>query len=66
MTKLEKIEEAVSALSREELTAFRKWFAEFAGDEWDRQIETDIRSGKLDNLAAEAITEHRAGRTKPL
>ncbi|MBL8908303.1 MAG: hypothetical protein JNM20_16645 [Rhizobiales bacterium] len=66
MTKLEKIEEAVSALSKEELAAFRKWFAEYAGDEWDRQIEADIRAGRLDDLAAEAIADHRAGRTEPV
>ncbi|MFO0990626.1 MAG: hypothetical protein U1E67_01680 [Hyphomicrobiales bacterium] len=66
MTKLEKIKQAVSALTREELVAFRKWFAEFAGDEWDRQIEADVSSGKLDRLAEEALADHRAARTKAL
>ena len=66
MTKLEKIEQAVSALSRDELAVFRKWFAEFAGDEWDRQIESDVDSGRLDGLAEEALADHSAGRTKPL
>lgn len=66
MTKLEKIEQAVSALSPAELIAFRKWFAEFAGNEWDRQIEADVSSGKLDRLAEEALADHRASRTKVL
>jgi hypothetical protein len=66
MTKLEKIEQAVSALSREELTAFRKWFADFAGDQWDRQIEADVRSRKLDRLAEEALADHGSRRTKAL
>jgi hypothetical protein len=66
MTKLEKIEQAISALSPEELASFRRWFAQFAGDDWDRQIEADMLSGKLADLAEEAIADHRAGRTKPL
>ena len=66
MIKLEKIEQAVSALTREELAAFRKWFAEFAGDEWDRQIERDSANGKLDQLFAKARADHEAGKSTTL
>jgi hypothetical protein len=64
MTAIEKLERAVQKLSREELAAFRDWFRKYDSDEWDRQIEKDVRSGKLDSLAEEAISEHKAGRTK--
>jgi hypothetical protein len=35
-------------------------------DAWDRQIDADIKAGKLDRLAEEALAEHRAGQTRPL
>jgi hypothetical protein len=66
MTAIEKLEREVQKLSREELTAFRDWFRKYDSDEWDRQIENDVRSGKLDGLAQKAIAEHEAGRTKEI
>ena len=33
---------------------------------WDAQVESDVRSGKLDKVIAEADTDYRAGRTRPL
>lgn len=33
---------------------------------WDRQIERDLRAGRLDPLIDEARGEHRSGRTRPL
>ncbi len=51
MTKIEKIEQDVRKLKRNELSAFRRWFREFDSDEWDRQIEEDVLAGKLDKLA---------------
>jgi hypothetical protein len=66
MTTIEKIEHNVKRLNPEELAAFRRWFAEFDADQWDRQIEEDVNSGKLDKLAQQAIEAHKAGRTKPL
>jgi len=66
MTKMEKIEQDVRKLRRDELSAFRRWFREFDSDEWDRQIEEDVLAGKLDKLAEEALAAHRAGKSKEL
>ena len=66
MTKVEKIEQDIRKLNRKELLAFRKWFREYDSDEWDRQIEEDLRAGKLDKLAEEALAEHRAGKSKEI
>ena len=66
MTKIEKIEQDVRKLKRNELPAFRRWFREFDSDEWDRQIEEDVLAGKLDKLAEEALAAHRAGKSKEL
>ena len=48
------IEAAVSKLSADVLCAFTRWFEEFLADDWDRQIEADIRSGKLDKAGRRA------------
>ncbi|MGH7826752.1 MAG: hypothetical protein ACREQ7_16460 [Candidatus Binatia bacterium] len=66
MTKIEQIEQDVRKLDRDELAAFRRWFREYDSQEWDRQIEEDVRAGKLDKLAEEALAAHRAGKSKEL
>jgi hypothetical protein len=60
------IEAAVSKLSREELLAFRDWFAEFDAVAWDKQFEADVAAGRLDALADEAIRDLREGRCRDL
>ncbi len=62
MSSVQEIEDAVQRLSADERAAFREWFAKFDGEEWDRQIEQDVRDGKLDWLIAEAKAEREAGR----
>jgi len=66
MDKIEKIEQLVKALSAEELAQFRMWFLEFEWAAWDRQLEADVGSGRLDALAEQALREHATGKTKPL
>lgn len=63
MSKVNDVERRVEDLSPEELAAFRKWFAEFDADAWDRQFEADAKSGKLDSLAGRARRAHAAGKT---
>jgi hypothetical protein len=60
------IENAVAGLPPDELAKFRAWFVEFDADAWDQQIEEDIRAGRLDALAEEALQDHREGRTTEL
>ena len=57
MTKVESIEREVRDLSA---------FAEFDAAEWDRQLEEDVASGKLDRLADAALADHNAGRSRTL
>ena len=64
MSKVETLEREVEKLSPQELAAFRDWFANYDADAWDRQMEADVKAGKLDRLAAEALAEHRRGETK--
>lgn len=66
MGKVEKIEQQVQMLSSQELAQFRAWFLEFDWAAWDRQIERDVRAGRLDVLGGQALRDHAAGKTKPL
>src|SRR5713101_7720720 len=50
MTKLQAIEEEIKKLSPEELAELREWFLERDAEEWDREIDSDAASGKLDRL----------------
>jgi len=58
MSKLSEIEMAIDALPDEEYSEFRRWFLERDWAKWDRQIEADSTSGKLDFL----LTASRASR----
>lgn len=60
MGNVKSIENAVELLPPLELAEFRRWFAEFDGNAWDRQIEHDAAAGKLDQLATEALVDYSA------
>jgi hypothetical protein len=62
MGNVNEIEDAILKLSETELAAFRAWFAQFDAEAWDRRIEIDATSGRLDALADEALEDLRAGR----
>jgi hypothetical protein len=66
MSTVRDIEVAVSKLSTEELSTFRRWFAEFDAEAWDRQFEQDVAGGRLDALADEALRDSREGRATDL
>lgn len=66
MSKIENIEQEVRNLSPADLADFRRWFLEFDAQAWDGQIEMDVRAGKLDKFADEALAANRAGKSKEL
>lgn len=66
MEKVERIEREVEELLSEELAKFRQWFAAFDADAWDRQLEVDVKAGKLDALADRALRDHEAGKSTKL
>jgi len=59
VSQIEILEQNVKQLSPSELSAFRAWFIDFDAAEWDRQMESDSATGKLDRLAQSALEEHR-------
>ena len=64
--KVEEIEREIAQLSPEQLREFRAWYENFDSDAWDRQIEDDLTSGKLDAIADAAIAAHKAGKSRKL
>ncbi len=66
MGNVKSIEKAVASLPPAELAEFRHWFAEFDAAVWDKQIDQDARAGKLNDLAAEALADYRAGPAREL
>ena len=63
---VEEIESVVSSLPAAELTRFSQWFEEFMAEQWDRQIEQDMLSGRLDAALKRADDHYEAGRCTPL
>lgn len=63
---IEDIEAEISSLPPEQLAQFSKWFEDFMADQWDRQIERDTRSGRLDGAIERADDHYKAGRCTPL
>jgi len=59
--RLEEIQVAVESLPYEEYSRLRQWFSERDWEKWDRQIEADSESGKLDFLIEEALNEKAKG-----
>lgn len=64
MTKVEEILCSIESLSEEEYSRLREWFSERDWEKWDRQIDVDSESGKLDFLIKEARDEKLKGDLK--
>ena len=66
MTEIEEIKNAVVSLPVNEYRRFRDWFLERDWEQWDKQIEADSASGKLDFLVKEAKDEKNRGKLRDL
>lgn len=66
MGKIETIENEIEKLDDHSFAALREWFIAYDNARWDRQIELDSNSGKLDSMIEDALVEHSRGKTKPL
>jgi len=62
----QELKTSVLTLSREELFKFSEWFEEFMAEEWDRKIEADILSGRLNKIAEQVDNEFMTGQVKSL
>lgn len=63
---VQEIETAITQLSSEEFWKLSDWILEQRNRDWDRQIEDDFNSGRLDALLDQADAEYEQGLTKPV
>jgi len=63
---VEELQAAVAGLPAEELDRFSQWFEEFLADQWDLQIDADVRAGRLDAAGRRADEDFESGRCTPL
>jgi hypothetical protein len=66
MNELEQLEDRISKLPPNDLAQFRTWFLEFDAKVWDKQIEEDLKAGRLDRMIAEARADFKAGKAREL
>jgi hypothetical protein len=66
MNTINKLKSAVSKLSREDLVDFRDWFQQFDAEAWDQQFQADVKAGRLDSLADDALRDLHEGRCTDL
>lgn len=63
---VKEIEVAITRLSANEVAELVEWLTEYHAELWDKQIENDLESGRLDALLAEVDKEYDAGLAQPL
>ena len=63
---IQKIENEIIKMTSAELAKFRSWFEEFDANSWDKQFENDVKSGKLENHAEQAIKDFNSGKYKKI
>lgn len=63
---IEFLENRIAKLDNDSFSMLRDWFIEFDQARWDKKLEADSNSGKLDFLINAALAEHQAGKTRDL
>jgi hypothetical protein len=63
---VKEIETAISQLPPAEVAKLAEWFAEFHAELWDKQIEEDLKAGRLQSLLDEAKQDLQSGQCDPL
>lgn len=66
MKTLSEIEQAIKELPTIEARKLASWLNEYLDDAWDRQMQTDLSTGKLDRFIAKAESEIEANQVRDL
>jgi len=66
MTDVARIKVAIENLPEKDFLQLRKWFWEMDWERWNKQIETDSASGKLDFLIREAFDDKDKGQLEEI
>ena len=60
------IESAITELTSADLAELMSWLENHHAKLWDKQIEEDLDTGRLDKVLAEVDREYEAGLAEPL
>ena len=63
---VKQIEEAITQLPAKDLAELMSWLEDYHAQVWDKRIEEDLETGRLDALLAEVDEECEAGLSQPL
>ena len=66
MSKINELKEVIESLPEDDYAKLRQWFSEKDWKRWDKQIEEDSESGKLDFLTQEALDQKKKGKLRNL
>ncbi|WP_319421153.1 hypothetical protein [Pleurocapsa sp. FMAR1] len=63
-TKIIEIETAIKQLPEKDVRQLTAWLQEYVNDIWDRQIESDLQSGRLNKLISKAEANIASNKVK--
>ena len=66
MSKVDQLKAEIERLPVEDFAELSRWLSEKDWERWDKEIEADSESGRLDFLVREAQREKSKGRLKGL
>jgi hypothetical protein len=66
MSYVEELETKIMSLPKQDFAQLRNWMFELDDAQWDRQIASDLKAGKLNHLIANARAEMAAGIAREL
>ncbi len=58
--------ENIKKLPENDLKILLKWIEDFEQELWDKEFERDVKLGRLEKLAEQAIKDFRAGKCQEL
>jgi len=64
MSRVKEIEREIEKLAPDELAQIRDWILELDWEAWDRQIERDSATGKLEKLFKKSLDDHKTGKSR--
>ena len=56
MTNVTELQQAILGLSETDYTELRRWLRDQDWELWEREFDEDVRAGKLETLAADALS----------
>jgi hypothetical protein len=59
---LKELKQAIGQLSEQDFKTFEDWFDTYRAETWDKQLKADVRDGKLNKLAEQALSDFRKGK----